>query len=108
MPERTPERDRVRVCSLSSEFMMRYRQRFGGEPSLELVNALLAESKRIRRQQTLYKLINGSFHKYEFLGEHWHHGAGLILLINERQRTAVTVITPDDEYPKNPRPPREI
>ncbi len=100
MPECWP--DIVSVCTLSNEFLQRFRQRVGEEPTLEHVNLILAGAKRIRRQQTLYKRINGEFCRYEFLGEFWNHEHGMILLVNENARTAVTVYTHKDKYPAHP------
>jgi hypothetical protein len=100
-----PARPDARVCMLSRHFMEEFRIRIGEEASVELVNRLLAGSKRIRKQQALYKKINGEFKRYEFLGEFWNHEAGLILVINEQTCKAVTVYTHRDKYPERPRAP---
>ncbi|MEM5786263.1 MAG: hypothetical protein AAGU11_03020, partial [Syntrophobacteraceae bacterium] len=83
MRDSVPAPAMIQVGLLTNEFVRRFRQRIGEEPSLDLVNRLLAASKRIRRQQTLYKRINGEFHPYRFLSEWWNHAAGMILIVDE-------------------------
>ena len=96
----------VRVCMLTHHFIERFIRRVGTELNLEMVNCLLADSKRIIKQRTLYKFINGEFVPYQLLGGFWNHTAGIIMLIDEHESKAVTVYTPDDPYPEHPRIPR--
>ncbi len=96
MREETPALETVRVCEMTRHFELRLRERLGVDLTLDRVNQILSEAKRIRRQQTVYKLINCEFRRKVVLGEHWHHVIGVIMLIDEWKSKAVTVVTPKD------------
>jgi hypothetical protein len=91
--------DTVRVCEMTRHFEQRLRERLGVELTLERVNQLLSEAKRIRRQTVYYKLINCEFRRRVLIGEWWHHEAGIIMLIDEWKSKAVTIVTPNDRLP---------
>jgi hypothetical protein len=105
MRDETLALDTVRVCEMTRHFERRLRERLGIELTLDKLNQLLFESKRIRRQQTIYRLINGEYKARILIGEFWHHGAGIILLIDEWKGRAVTVVTPTDPFPIRPKRP---
>lgn len=87
----------VQVERLSYHLMQRWIQRLGMVPSLESVNLILRKGQVVKRGQQLYKSIGGRLYRYHTLTEVWNHGMGLILWIDERRATAVTVIVPRDK-----------
>jgi hypothetical protein len=105
MRDETPALETVRVWRMTRHFERQLRKRLGVELTIERVNQLLSESKRIRRQQTLYKLINGEYRRRKQIGEFWHDGVSIIMLIDEWEGKAVTLVTPRDRLPDRPRIP---
>jgi hypothetical protein len=91
--------DTVRVLQMTRHFEQRLRERLGIELTVDRLNQLLAESKRIRRQTVYYKLVNQVFCRRVLIGQWWHHKAGVIMLIDEWKSKAVTIITPNDRLP---------
>jgi predicted nucleotide-binding protein (sugar kinase/HSP70/actin superfamily) len=105
MRDETLALDTVRVCEMTKHFERRLRERLGIELTIERLNQLLSESKRIRRQQSIYRLINGVYRHRLVVGEFWHHAAGIIMLIDEWKGKAITVVTPRDVLPIRPKAP---
>lgn len=99
--------DTVRVLEMTMHFEKRLRERLGIDLTLDRLNALLSESKRISRQQTVYRLINGEFRRRKLLAQFWNHKVGVIILIDEWQARAVTIITPRDRLPLHPKAPHD-
>jgi hypothetical protein len=89
------------VIRFSRHFVQRWGERIGGLPSIEEINEIIAGSLRIIKQRSLWERVAGNVMiKHGSLSHYWCHRAGLILLVDEHTRTAVTVITPDmvDKY----------
>jgi Rad3-related DNA helicase len=97
----------VTVAQMTHHFEERLRERLGIELTIERLNQLLAESKRIGRQCVYYKLINCVFCRRVLLGQWWHHEAGVIMLIDEWKSKAVTIITPKDKLSIRARRPHD-
>ncbi|HOV88234.1 MAG TPA: hypothetical protein PLM79_17900 [Syntrophobacteraceae bacterium] len=83
------------IMHLSKHFRQRWRARvsLGDPPCLDEVNEILRRSVRIRNQIRLWKMRGRKFVPHRVLAEYWYHPGGLILKIDETNRTAVTVIT---------------
>jgi hypothetical protein len=91
----------AKVLRFSKHFVARWAERKGSLPSLEEVNAILADSLRILRQEALWKRVaDGVLARHRQLSHYWCHAAGVILLVDDHAGMAVTVITPDmdDKY----------
>jgi len=91
----------AKVIRFSRHFVARWVLRKGGFPSIEEVNAILARSLRIIKQRSLWERVaDGVMIRHAELSHYWCHAAGVILLVDDRTGTAVTVITPDmaDKY----------
>jgi len=83
----------IRVSRMSKHFVRRWQQRVGATPSIEAVNQILASSQRIRRQIRCMVPRFGGWVPHKVLAEYWNHGRGLVILVDEDNRMAVTVIT---------------
>jgi len=91
----------AKVSRFDRHFVQRWAERMGGLPDIEQVNAVLAGSLRIIRQEVLYKqCASGCLVRHETLSHYWNHAAGIILLVNDHQGKAITLLTPDmaDKY----------
>jgi hypothetical protein len=91
----------ARILRFSKHFVRRWAERSGGLPSIEEINAILSNSLRIVKQRTLYGIRpNGTMRRHHELSHFWNDQAGVILLVDELNGTAVTVITPGmrDKY----------
>jgi hypothetical protein len=85
----------------SHHFVRRWAERKGGFPSIEEVNSIIASSLRIIKQEVLFRRTSGGkLVRRRQLSHFWHHASGVILLVDEDNGIAVTVITPDmpDKY----------
>lgn len=81
------------VKSLTEHFSERWKHRVPGEPpGLEKLNRLLGESKRIRKPARLFKIVNKRLVPVYIPAEYWHHGLGVVIYVDERSKTAITVI----------------
>ena len=85
---------KVIVSRLSRHFVQRWTQRVGAAPSVEGVNRIIAESCQIRDQDRFVKEVGGGTKVIIQLAEYWYHRGGMIIKVDERDGTAVTVITP--------------
>jgi hypothetical protein len=91
----------AKVLRFSRHFVARWAERKKSLPSLEEVNGILARSLRIVKQRILWERVaDGVMVRHPELSHYWCHAAGVILLVDDRSGTAVTVITPDmdDKY----------
>jgi hypothetical protein len=91
----------AKVLRFSKHFVRRWAERSGGLPSIEEINRIIAGSLCILKQRTLYGIRpDGTKRRHRELSHFWNDEAGVILLIDELDGTAVTVITPDmrDKY----------
>lgn len=84
----------VQVELLSDHFLGRWARRRGGCPSVESVNLLLRKGQILKRGKDLWKIVEGRLYPYRMLTQVWVHAENLILWIDERTSTAVTVIVP--------------
>lgn len=84
----------VLVEQLSTHFMRRWIQRLGRVPSLESVNLIIRKGQITKKGQRLFKLIRGRLYQYHTLTEVWNHSEGVLIWVDERRATAVTVIVP--------------
>ena len=84
----------VQVELLSRHFLRRWIQRLGRVPSLESVNLIIRKGQITKKGQTLYKLLRGRLYQYHTLTEVWNHSDGVLIWVDERRATAVTVIVP--------------
>ncbi len=84
----------VQVERLSQHLVRRWIQRLGVAPSLESVNLILRNGQITKRGRDLFRIINGRMYPFQTLTEVWNHNEGLLLWIDERRATAVTVIIP--------------
>ena len=91
----------AKVLRFSRHFVQRWAERKGGLPSIEEVNDILARSLRVIKQRSLWERVaDGVMIRHGELSHYWCHAAGVILLVDDRTGTAVTIITPDmvDKY----------
>ncbi len=84
----------VQVELLSDHFLGRWAKRRGGCPSVESVNLMLCKGQILKRGQDLWKIVRGRIYPYQTLTQVWVHAENIILWIDERTATAVTVIVP--------------
>ena len=84
----------VQVELLSDHFLGRWAKRRGGCPSVESVNLMLRKGQILKRGKDLWKIIEGRLYPYRMLTQVWVHAENVILWIDERTSTAVTVIVP--------------
>ena len=91
----------ARILRFSKHFVRRWAERSGGLPSIEEINAVLSGSLRILKQRTLYGIRpDRTRRRHRELSHFWNDRVGVILLVDELNGTAVTVITPGmrDKY----------
>ncbi len=81
------------VRAVTKNFAMRFQERFSREITIHELNQLLSESKCIRRTEIVFRFIDGTYKRRKVLGEFFHRGAGIIMLIDEWKGRAVTVVT---------------
>ena len=84
----------VQVELLSDHFLGRWARRRGGCPSVESVNLMLRKGQILKRGKDLWKIVEGRLYPYRMLTQVWVHAENVILWIDERTSTAVTVIVP--------------
>ena len=84
----------VQVEIISDHFIGRWARRRGGCPSVESVNLMLRKGQILKRGKDLWKIIEGRLYPYRMLTQVWVHAENVILWIDERTSTAVTVIVP--------------
>jgi len=83
------------VTRLSQHFIERWKARVGAAPTVEGVNRIISGSLKIRHQKRLWETMHcGGIRPFVQLAEYWNHRIGIILKIDERDGTAVTVIAP--------------
>lgn len=83
----------ARIKHVSEHFNDRWRERVGGEPpSCTQLNFILNGCKRIRKSALLYQLTGGRIYPVRVPAEYWSHERGLILLVDESRRIAITVV----------------
>ena len=76
--------------------MARWGQRMGGFPSIEDVNDILARSVCIIKQERLWRRqTDGRMVRHLELSHFWCHSDGMILLVDELNGIAVSILTPD-------------
>ena len=76
----------AKVLRFSRHFVARWAERKGSLPSIEEVNAILADSLRILRQEALWKRVpDGALVKHRQLSHYWCHAAGVVLLVETTQ-----------------------
>lgn len=84
----------VRVKALSRDFVRTWRRRVGTRLSVERINEILRNSKKITPQRKIFEghRLEG-FRPWKLWTEYWNHGAGLIIRVNEDTMTAVNVFS---------------
>jgi hypothetical protein len=86
----------VKVLKFSRHFVAQWAERVGGFPCIEGVNEILGRGMRIIKQERLFRRHNdGTMVSHKELSHFWCHADGMILLIDELNGIAVTVLTPD-------------
>jgi hypothetical protein len=93
----------AKILRFGKHFVGRWAERCGGLPSIEEINAIIGGSLRILKQRTVYGIRpDGTKQEHFELSHFWNDKAGVILLVDERDGTVVTVLTPDmrDKYAK--------
>jgi hypothetical protein len=86
----------AKVRRFSKHFVHRWAERKGGLPSIEEVNDILRNSLCIMKQELLWRQVDkGVMVRHQELSHYWSHRAGVILLVDDYQGIAVTLITPD-------------
>jgi len=78
------------VVGLTSHFVQRWRERKGGAVNAKMVNAILQRSVCVFPQRVLYQRDG---EPYILLGRYWDPVEGLVLVIDEKQGMAVTLLT---------------
>lgn len=93
----------AKVRRFTRHFVQRWAERMGGLPSIEEVNALLLGSLRIIKQEVLYRRTpSGAMVRHKGLSHYWSDAAGMIVLVDDYQGIAITVVTPDMKDKYNP------
>ena len=88
----------MKVLRLSKHFIRQWALRKGSLPSIEEVNEIINDSLLIMKQQLLYRRMNdGVMVKHQELSHYWCHAAAVILIVDDREGRAVTLLTPDME-----------
>jgi hypothetical protein len=88
----------MKVLRLSKHFIRQWALRKGSLPSIEEVNEIINDSLLIMKQQLLYRRMNdGVMAKHQELSHYWCHAAAVILIVDDREGRAVTLLTPDME-----------
>lgn len=82
------------IARLTRHFIDRWTERVGAAPTLESVRRKVADGIVIRRQQLLWKRVGKDLTPRRLLTEVWNHRMGIIIRIDERRQTAVTLIAP--------------
>jgi hypothetical protein len=83
----------MEVRFLTKHFCSRWKQRVGALPSVEGVNLILCRSQRIRKQMRLFRRDGPRLVPVKVLAEYWDSRAQIIILVDEDERRAVTVLT---------------
>jgi hypothetical protein len=81
------------VVSLTRHFIRKWEERVGAAPTVEGINRLMSEAVRVRKQMRLFRREGPSLEPVKVLALYWHHGAGVIIWIDEEWNRAVTVVS---------------
>lgn len=92
-PARNKPIGRPRELALTAHFKRRWAERVeGSPPSPERIGEMVRQSIRVQPQRELWRLDAwGNACPVQVNGIYWHPGAGVVMVIDEEKRNAVTV-----------------